>query len=579
MRSLLITLLALPALAAEPAPKRPVVAVLYFDNQTNDRNLDVMQKGLADMMVTDLVASDAVTVVEREKFQAVVSELKLQRSKFFDPATAQKVGKMLGASHVVTGTILEAAAQLRLEVRVIELGSNAVLVTQKVTGPRDDIFELQQRLVELLLGSMRIKLGAAPPVKPARDVDTLLSYSRAVDAADNGDLVGAAASIAELLQRSPTFELGQDFKLALAKRMAAAGGARAQQKDAQRRKLLDDATAVLASAGKAMVSMGDLEAARHLTYRVLHAQCVALELRAKLTPREVHNVPDGAEAAARQLVEAYRADLSALEKELADWRGRWRWLPDPNHRPLLDALSLGPPPELLLQNVPGVARRWLGELTLLGRFALADAPFSMRPTPGELDPALVDGAARMMDDAAQLLAKAPAKAQPLEEIVLTFDAKATGLSTCGRRQQAVKVWQEVLEHYPTAKNFELVERHLKEALELTPDAVQRAEVDRAFAKAVSSCNAAELERTLPSIVSRRLADAGLWGIRPLLVEAERMCLRPGSQPALAAVYSAGAAAAEQHGDCGLFEKYATKLASVSAEKATRVRAEHPGCVH
>ena len=73
-RSLPLCLLALcllraTAFAADPPP---TVAVLYFDNNSPNREYDVLQKGLADMLVTDLSQVESLQVVEREKLQALV---------------------------------------------------------------------------------------------------------------------------------------------------------------------------------------------------------------------------------------------------------------------------------------------------------------------------------------------------------------------------------------------------------------------------------------------------------------------------------------------------------------------------
>lgn len=577
---MLTTLLALLAAApdagakAPPPARRPVVAVLYFDNLTGDRDFDVFQKGLADMMVTDLVASEAVDVVEREKLQAVLDELRLQRSRSFDPATAVRLGRLVGASHAVTGAVQEVRERLRLSVRVIDLTTDRVPVAQEVFGPKDKLFELQQRLVELLLASLNVKLGVKAPVRPVADVDTLLSYSRAVDAADQGDLVVASARLAELLQRSPTFELGQDRRLAFAKRLRAAGDTRRAQLEQTRRQLLERAAAVVDAQPKRVVAMADLEAARHLTYRVVRAQCLALAILAQLTPRPVHNIPEGREVVVRPLVAAYREALLALDRDLAEWRGKWRWLPDPGDRAVLAQLELGAPPALLLANVPGVVRRWVGQLALLGRAELAGAEgFAMRPTPCELEPGTVDEAANGLGAAARLLA-----AQGDEEPLRTLDALAQGLALCGRREAAVRQWQELLERYPKSKQFELVERHLKEALDLTPAALAAAEEDRALAKAVGACDAGAVQAALAPVVARRFREAGLAGVKPLLAEVQRACgTAPAFAPALAAAAQLGADAAEQHGDCGLFERYAEEYGRLRPEQLAKLRADHPTC--
>lgn len=571
-------LLAAPALAG-PAPARPTVMVLYFDNQTNQPEYDVLKKGLADMMVTDLVAADVVDVVEREKLEAVLGELKLQRSKAFDPATVQKLGKLAGATHAVAGAMLEVKDTLRLEVRVIELRSGLARASAKVEGPRDDLFVLQEKLVATLLDAMNLKLGTAPTVKSARDVDTLLSYSKAVDAADQGDLVGASARIAELLQRSPMFELGQDFKLALQKRMAAAGSARAQGQEQTRAALERKAADVLGSARAPIVSMADLQAARHLTYRVVHAQCLALGLKSMLTPRPVHNVPLGAKERALRFADAYVQDLVALEAELAAWRGPFRWLPDPGDKAALQALGLDAPDTSWLQNLPGVPRRAMGAALLTGRFELGGVGFAMRPTPAELDASRLENGAKALDQAAELLARAPAKFSPQELVAETLFWKVQGLLLAGRRQDAAKLAQSLLERFPQSRLYADIEARMKDALDLSPDALSRAEAERALAKVVSGCDPQKVPAALDAVLGPRFADAGLWGVTPLVDEVEKACgRRPAFAKGLSDTLALGAGYAERHGDCALFDEYLRRLAAVAPGDVAGVRAQHPGCV-
>src|SRR4026209_768208 len=89
------------ALAATPTP--PTVAVSYFDNNTGQAALAPLAKGLADMLITDLAAVPGIQIVEREKLNQALAELQLSRSKFIDPATAQKLGRGLAARYPPTG--------------------------------------------------------------------------------------------------------------------------------------------------------------------------------------------------------------------------------------------------------------------------------------------------------------------------------------------------------------------------------------------------------------------------------------------------------------------------------------------
>ncbi len=81
-------MLSLTLLVSLAAAEKPTLAVLYFDNNSQQPELEVMRKGLADLMVTDLVEWGGVTVVERDKLEAVLGELRLQRTRAFDQSTA-----------------------------------------------------------------------------------------------------------------------------------------------------------------------------------------------------------------------------------------------------------------------------------------------------------------------------------------------------------------------------------------------------------------------------------------------------------------------------------------------------------
>jgi len=129
-----------------PAEQGLVVTVLYFQNNTGDDTYDVVGKGLADMMVTDLARNDEIVVVERQRLQELIVELHLQQSSLFEADTAQKLGKALGASHAVTGSIAAVDPQIRIDVRLIDVATAEVQLAEQVVGNKGDFFALQQEL-------------------------------------------------------------------------------------------------------------------------------------------------------------------------------------------------------------------------------------------------------------------------------------------------------------------------------------------------------------------------------------------------------------------------------------------------
>src|SRR5262249_20776111 len=149
---------------------------------------DVMRKGLADMMVTDLVAWDGVTVVERDKLEAVLKELQLQQSKKLDPSTAVKVGKLIGAQYTLTGAMALQGSQLRLDAKLISVKDGTATATASTTGEKDKIFDLEQELVTRITGAIDARLKDPSARKKAKvpDLEALLAYSKAIDLSDQG---------------------------------------------------------------------------------------------------------------------------------------------------------------------------------------------------------------------------------------------------------------------------------------------------------------------------------------------------------------------------------------------------------
>lgn len=562
-----------PAVKAAAPARLPVVAVLPFDNQTGDPELDVFQKGLADMMVVDLVNSGALEVVERARLQALLDELKLQRSRFVDPSTAVRVGGFVGATHVVTGAMQELRERVRLSVQLVDQRTAKVLVAREVTGPKDDLFELQEALVRLLLEGLALTGKAPSRPAAATSAETLLAYARAVDLADQGQLTAAAGRLAQLLRAAPGFALGHDAKAELARRLRLASGNRAALLEATRRQLFERAEATL-NHGKRLVQLAEYQAARHLTYRVIRGQCLALAIRARLTPSGVPTIPDGREAELKLWLEAYRENLSLLALELADWRGPFKWLPDPQDKAALEQLGLQLPSELLAAGLVPVVRRWEGELLLNGRLSPTPAlAFSMRPSLAELERAYLEPGRHAYALALDGFAKAPAKWKPEALQLETLDLEASGLQLLGLTELATARWQQALEQFPRAPEYPALEAKLQKALELSTEGLTEGKQRRALAKAVSTCAGGDAVATaLAPVLERQAAEGGSWALKPVVEEVATGC--PKAAPA---AWRAALAYADKLGDCAWFDRLLQAWGRVDAAGAGEAASNYSTC--
>jgi TolB-like protein len=226
--SLLLGLLAIPALAedtpadksVDTAPDKPTVAVLYFDYDGANAEMKLLKKGLAQMIISDLSAHDSVRIVERDRLQQVMDELRLTQSNRFDQGAAHRLGKLLGARYLVMGGYFDVMNTLRVDARVVETETGRIIRSVGTQSTPDKFLTLEQTLVEELRAVFEeLTAGADAPAqppakpKPARGRprkltrDTALRYARALDAKDRKDLVTAKKELTAVVKAQPDFQL------------------------------------------------------------------------------------------------------------------------------------------------------------------------------------------------------------------------------------------------------------------------------------------------------------------------------------------------------------------------------------
>jgi hypothetical protein len=80
----------------------PVVAIWPIQNATS-QHLDDQMLTLLSSIETSLVNTQSVQVVDRSRQEHLAEEIGIQHDTAFDPASAQKLGRQLGAKYFFTG--------------------------------------------------------------------------------------------------------------------------------------------------------------------------------------------------------------------------------------------------------------------------------------------------------------------------------------------------------------------------------------------------------------------------------------------------------------------------------------------
>ena len=203
-----------------PPPPPPVadgqraLAVLYFSNLSQDSSLDWLNRGLAEMLTTNLAQVKGLDVLSTERILAEVQRLGMKDAKELNPATAVEVARNADADAFITGTILRIGPkQLRLDVQVQDTKSGQVLYSDKVEAPDvQGIFSMVDavtgRVAQHFLPAADMAANA-PSIENAAtsNVEAYKHYQQGVELARRFLMADAVHEMEEAVRLDPQFAL------------------------------------------------------------------------------------------------------------------------------------------------------------------------------------------------------------------------------------------------------------------------------------------------------------------------------------------------------------------------------------
>ncbi len=147
--------------APKPRARRsePVLAVLPFDNESDDPQMDYFAEGVADELIMTLLRNSSLKVIGRTSaFQ-------------FKGARKGEAAAALRATHVLDGSVRCGGSKLRVNAQLIETATGVVLWSDRFDGDRADAFALEDDIASRVAVSLRRSLAqserAAHPINPA----------------------------------------------------------------------------------------------------------------------------------------------------------------------------------------------------------------------------------------------------------------------------------------------------------------------------------------------------------------------------------------------------------------------------
>jgi tetratricopeptide (TPR) repeat protein/TolB-like protein len=223
LRRILIYVLLTFAAASAAQADSSTVLVLPFENLSNDRTLDWIGEGIAELIISRLQTEPGVYVYSREARLSVFEKLSIPETAMITRATALKLAWEHGADNVVMGTFSGTSDDFRVIAHLVDVEAGAG-VEVKAVGKLQDVIPITMTLSWQLL--RKIIPGTASPesdytARPPTPRSPFENYIRALltqDLQKRIDLLQTAVRLypqysAALYQLGRAFHLQRDFAI------------------------------------------------------------------------------------------------------------------------------------------------------------------------------------------------------------------------------------------------------------------------------------------------------------------------------------------------------------------------------
>ena len=192
-------------LGTDPDPN--TIGVSYFKDLSTDASLIPFQKALAAMISTTLTKVSALKVVERLRLQSLLEEMALGQSGIVEEGSAPRVGKLLGAERMITGSL--AVGSIEVTTSVLSTSRGEVEGTKSQSIERENFFNAPGIVVMDVAEMAGLELTPAEVeaigVPITTNVDAMQSFGMAIGAMDAGDWQGAQEFTAAAIAADPGF--------------------------------------------------------------------------------------------------------------------------------------------------------------------------------------------------------------------------------------------------------------------------------------------------------------------------------------------------------------------------------------
>jgi non-specific serine/threonine protein kinase len=181
------------------------IAVLYFENLSGMKEDEYLRDGITEDITTELSKIKGLKTFSRAMVLAY-------RDK---SVTAGQVGKELGASYVLVGSLRRAGARLRINAQLVDASTDFPLWSERYDREMKDVFEVQDEIAQKIAAALRITLSPQEQqALSAKPTENLQAYDLYLRGRNYARRVGRQDLLFALQMYENAVALDPDFALA-----------------------------------------------------------------------------------------------------------------------------------------------------------------------------------------------------------------------------------------------------------------------------------------------------------------------------------------------------------------------------
>src|SRR5882724_7419012 len=184
------------------------IAVLPFENLSDDKQNTYFADGVQDQILTNLA---------RVSELRVISHTTVRQYKSGEPRNLREIGRQLGVTHILEGSVQRAGDRLRIAAQLIDARTDSQVWAETYDRTAADLFAIQSELAESIVAQLQAKLSpeqkADIEARPTQDLVAFELYLRAKQIVDSyliaedvrAAVLSALQSLDQAIKRDPDF--------------------------------------------------------------------------------------------------------------------------------------------------------------------------------------------------------------------------------------------------------------------------------------------------------------------------------------------------------------------------------------